>query len=207
MAHADIFEIGLGGEAANLYIFFGGSGIDESVYKERAESIMPLFDASLAKLEVRNVNAILVFVTSPYDLSFEGIAVGGDLAQRWEQHVLGELCSQWAGHKFYLMAFSGGAALALSGLHQHPNCKGAALFGADQFPSNWKGPTNWKHAAQLYSARDDRVCCSPKSLSRFKQLEKEGQIDWIECATGGHSLKNYIESFFLQAFYFAEKCF
>lgn len=206
-AHADIFEIGVGGDAANLYIFFGGSGIDESVYHERAESIMPLFDSSLLKLELRNVNAVLVFVTSPHDVSFERIASDSAVAQQWEQHVLDELCSQWQGHKFYLMAFSGGAALALNGLHRHPNCVGAAMFGADDFPTHWKGPEAWKHPVQLFCARDDRVCCAPVAMSRFKSLEKTGQVEWIECASGGHSLKNYIDSFFLQAFYSAEACF
>lgn len=207
LAHADIFEIGKVSDASKLFIFFGGSGIDESVYEERAETLMPLFDSSIAKLEQRNINAVLVFVTSPYDVPFDQIVSDSELALQFEQHVLGELCSQWQNHTFYLMAFSGGAALALNGLHRHPNCRGAALFGADQFPLQWKVPEAWRHPVQLFCAGDDRVCSAPATLSRFKQLEKAGQVEWIECASGGHSLKNYIDSFFLQAFYFAETCF
>lgn len=207
LAHADIFEIGKVSDVPNLYIFFGGSGIEESVYQERAKTFMTLFDSSIARLEQRNINAVLVFVTSPYDVSFDQIASDSELAQKFERHVLQELCSQWQNYKFYLMAFSGGAALALNGLHRHPNCRGAALFGADQFPLQWMGPESWRHPVQLFCARDDRVCSAPATLSRFKQLEKTGQVEWIECASGGHSLKNYIDSFFLQAFYFAETCF
>ncbi len=207
LAHVNVFEIGNAARESKLYVFLGGSGIDETAYFERSKSLIPLFNESLTKLERRYVNAVVVYVTSPYDVSFDRISSDNRLALQWERHVLEELCCEWRNQEFYLMAFSGGTALALSGLHRNPMCKGVGLLGPEQFPSNWQVPPSWKHPLQVYCARDDLVCSSPTSLRRFELLERQRQLEVIECDSGGHSLKNYIDGLFIQAFRFADDCF
>lgn len=189
MAHADVFELGT--EPKFLLALFGGSGVDEELYEERARSVIPVFDGLLASLAQGPLSLIFVHVTAPYDLPFNDFAGNTAAAATWNAHVAAELLEPWSGLPYFVSGFSGGAVLALNGLQNDQRCFGGGALGWDSIPPDFVCPGHWSGKLMLYAAPDDRVCNHPNNRRVAERLVSRGQADLFHLPAGGHSLKDY----------------
>jgi predicted esterase len=190
MAHADIFEVGAAAPTF-LFILFGGSGVDEEEYERRSHTVIPVFVPVLERLSHGAVNAVMAYVSAPYDVPFSRFASDLSAADTWNAHVLAELLKPWSKLPYFVSGFSGGAALALNGLHKDPRCFGGAALGADAIPPNFVCPDHWAEKLRLYAAPHDRVCNHPANRRLTEALESRGQAEEFELRSGEHRLADY----------------
>lgn len=188
-AHSDIFELGVAPRI--LFLLFGGSGVDEEEYEHRSRSVIPVFGPLFAGLTSRGTDAVVVHVTAPYDVPFNQLAEDQSAADTWNAHVLTELLEPWSGLPYFVTGFSGGAALALNGLHDQPRCFGGAALGADAIPPGFACPAHWAGKLRLYCAPDDRVCNHPDNRRLVEGLKGRGQVEEFRLRSGGHRLADY----------------
>lgn len=190
MAHADIFEVGA---AAPTFLFalFGGSGVDEEEYERRGHTVIPVFGPVLERLSHGAVNAVMAYVSAPYDVPFNRFASDPSSADTWNAHVLTELLKPWSKLPYFVAGFSGGAALALNGLHKDRRCFGGAALGADAIPPDFVCPDHWTERLRLYTAPQDRVCNHPANRRIAEDLETRGQAEQFELRSGEHRLADY----------------
>jgi predicted esterase len=188
-AHADLFEVG--DQPQFLFILFGGSGVDEDEYAQRGETVIPVFGPTLDWLTGRGIALVLAHVTAPYDVPFRQFPTDPTAAATWNAHVLTELLEPWAGLPYFVAGFSGGAVLALHGLHANPRCFGAATLGGDAIPPDFERPGHWAEKLRLYAAADDRVCNHPANWQRAEFLERRGVAEQLELRSGAHRLGDY----------------
>lgn len=188
-AHADVFDLGTAPRF--LFVLFGGSGIDDEEYARRAGSVIPVFDQTLLALEAQGLSATLVHVTAPYDVPFARFAAEPAAARTWNAHVLTELLDPWAAYPYLVGGFSGGAALALHGLHREPRCFGGAVFGADAVPPDFSRPGHWVGPLRVYATPDDRVAHAPANRRVVEALAARGQAEEFRLRAGGHRLADY----------------
>lgn len=189
MAHADVFEIG--DQSRFLFVLFGGSGVDEEEYEIHARSVIPLFDRLLRDVEAGGLQATLVHVRAPWDVPFNRFAREPASALDWTRHVVDELLEPWSTLPWFVAGFSGGAALALHGVHAVSNSVGAAALGADAIPPDFTCPAHWHEKLQLYSARQDRVCQHPSNRSVAERLVERGDASEFWLSRGSHRLADY----------------
>ena len=189
MAHADVFEIGT--TPRFLFLLFGGSGVDQEEYERRSKTVIPIFGSVLEGLSNSNINAVMVYVSAPYDVPFNRFPTDPSSAATWNAHVLTELLEPWPQLPYFVSGFSGGAALALNGLEKDPRCFGGAALGADAIPPDFKCPNHWADKLRLYAAPHDRVCNHPANRRIAEALEGRGQAEEFELRSGGHSLPDY----------------
>ena len=189
MAHADIFEIGT--TPKFLFILFGGSGVDEDEYELRSSSVIPIFGSVLESLEDRGMNLVMAHVTAPYDVPFNRFSADPSSADTWNAHVSAELLDPWSRLPYFVSGFSGGAALALNGLHRDPRYFGAAALGADAIPPEFVCPDHWAGKLRLYVAPDDRVCNAPENRRIVEALDRRGQVEVFRLQSGRHRLVDY----------------
>lgn len=187
-AHADVFE--LGGPPRFLFVLFGGSGVDEEEYASRSRSVVPFLAPALHSCETRGT-PVVVHVCAPFDVPFARFAAHPREIDTWNAHVLTELLAPWPALPYFVSGFSGGAALALSGLHDHPRCFGGAALGADALPRRFVCPPHWKGKLQLYCAPDDAVCAAPANRQTADALVHRGQAEEIWLTRGRHRLEDY----------------
>ena len=197
--HADAF---LAGEAPRfLALMFGGSGVDEATYRTRFETLVPAFDAALARLE-REASFAFVYVTAPWDVPFARFDDEPDESARWDRHVWAELLplvDTALGFKAplprYLLSYSGGAALALSGHHLDGACFGAGMLGADGLPGSFIRGSAWPEPLTLYYNLDDGVFDSARPT--VEALAAAGAAEHFRRLPGGHGIADYVanESF------------
>ena len=155
--HLDVFELGT--QVDHLLLLFGGSGIAEEDYIARQSTVIPIFDSLLRNYH--QTNLVLLHVTAPFDVPFARFRDHPEHAQRWQNHILTELLTPWEKTPFWVSGFSGGAVLALSGVHTALHCRGAAVFGADQLSSQFQYPDHWPMPLQVFEAQNDRVTNDP----------------------------------------------
>lgn len=189
MAHADVFEIGTAPRF--LFVLFGGSGVDEEEYERRSHTVIPIFVPVLERLAKCAVNAVMAYVSAPYDVPFNRFATDPAAADTWNAHVSTELLEPWSNLPYFVSGFSGGTALALNGLEKHPRCFGAAALGADAIPPDFVCPDHWVGKLRLYAAPHDRVCNHPANRRVADALESRGQAEQFELPSGGHRLADY----------------
>lgn len=194
--HADALL--LGASPTFLALMFGGSGVSEETYRERASTIVPVFDGALSRLE-REVSFAFVFVTAPYDVPFSRFDVEPDEAARWNRHVCEELLplvDGWLGPQAplprYLIGYSGGAALALSGHHLDPGCYGAGMIGADGLFDSIAIGAGWPEPLTLYYNLDDGVFDAVRTT--VTRLEGRKSAQCLRRKPGGHELADYISN-------------
>ncbi len=197
--HADAF---LAGEAPRfLALMFGGSGVDEATYGARCATLVPAFDAALARLE-REASFAFVYVTAPRDVPFARFDDEPEESARWNRHVCAELLplvETWLGAARplprYLIGYSGGAALALSGHHLDAPCFGAGMLGADGLPERFLRGPGWPEPLTLYYNRDDAVFDTARPA--VDALVATGAAQHFRRLPGGHGLADYVanESF------------
>jgi predicted esterase len=189
MAHADVFEIGTA--PGFLFVLFGGSGVDEEEYERRSNTVIPIFEPVLERLAKCAVNAVMAYVSAPYDVPFNRFATDPSAADTWNAHVSTELLEPWSKLAYFVSGFSGGAALALNGLHKALGCFGGAALGADAIPPDFVCPDHWAEKLRLYAAPHDRVSNHPANRRIADDLESRGQAEQIELRSGGHHLADY----------------
>jgi len=197
--HVDAF---LAGEAPRfLALMFGGSGVDEAAYRTRFETLVPAFDAALARLELE-ASFAFVYATAPWDVPFARFGEETDETERWNRHVREELLpavEAWLGEARplprYLIGYSGGAALALSGHHLDAACFGAGMLGADGLPGSFiRGPA-WPEPLTLYYNLGDGVF--DIAWPTVEAIAATGAAQHFRRLPGGHGLADYVanESF------------
>ncbi len=189
MAHADVFEVDA--RPRWLFLLFGGSGVDDDEYLERSKTTIPIFGRVLDYLAKCGVDLVLIHVTAPYDVPFNRFSADPSSADTWNCHVLSELIEPWSRLPFFVCGFSGGAALALNGVHEDRRCFGGAGLGADGIPPDFACPAHWKEKLRLYAAPDDVVCNHPANRRVVEVLERRGQAEEVHLASGGHRLTDY----------------
>jgi len=197
--HADAF---LSGDAPRfLALMFGGSGVDEVAYRTRFETLVPAFDAALARLE-REASFAFVYVTAPWDVPFARFDEQAEESERWNGHVREELLplvESWLGGARplprYLIGYSGGAALALSGHHLDAACFGAGMLGADGLKGRFIRGPGWPEPLTLYYNLDDGVFETARPA--VEALVATGAAQHFRRLHGGHGLADYVanESF------------
>lgn len=189
MAHADVFEIGA--NPRFLFVLMGGSGVDEVEYCSRSQTVIPVFGKILDDVARENLSLVMVHVTAPYDVPFNRFADEPSAAARWNAHVLTELLQPWSHLPFFVAGFSGGAALALNGLHSDARCFGGAGFGADALTRAFARPGHWKEKLRLYAAPQDRVCADPINREIVETLVGRAVVEEFQLRAGGHRLGDY----------------
>lgn len=194
--HADTFVAGT--KPSFLMLFFGGSGVSETVYWERFNTIVPIFDRTLESLE-RTHSFGFVYVTAPFDVPFLRFPEDPDAADRWSTHVRTELLSAvfeslpaMRGLPRYTAGYSGGAALALAGHHVDAECFGAGLLGADGLDQAIALAPSWPEPITLYYNRNDDVFHS--NVATIRAFEAEGRAACYRQLPGGHALEDYVQN-------------
>jgi predicted esterase len=188
-AHADVIEVGKNPQF--LFLLFGGSGIDDEEYQKRSQTVIPLFDRVLESRGKAGNCFIFMHVTAPYDIPYNRVATELDAAFLWSSHVREELIEPWTGLPMFVSGFSGGAALALNGLHLDTNCLGGFAFGADAIPNKFELPKHWRNRLRLYAAPNDRVCNGNSNRRIVERLANCDFAEEIVLSRGGHSLADY----------------
>ena len=197
--HADAL---LAGEAPRfLALMFGGSGVDEAAYGARFTTLVPVFDAALARLE-RETSFGFVYVTAPWDVAFAHFDDEPEESERWNRHVREELLplvDAWLGANGplprYLIGYSGGAALALSGHQLDAACYGAGMLGADGLPERFVRNPGWPEPLTLYYNLGDGVFDTARPS--VEALAAAGAAEHFRRLPGGHGIADYVanESF------------
>ena len=190
-AHADVFEVGQ--PPAFLFVLFGGSGVDQDEYELRARTVVPIFYPVLEGLAARKTGAVVVYVTAPYDVPFARFADHPPgAAATWTAHVLTELLAPWPGLPYFACGFSGGAALALSGLHGQARCFGGAALGADAVPPGFARPAHWREKLRLDCGQGDPVCNHPANRRTADALRARGEAEEFRLGLAArHRLADY----------------
>ncbi|MCA9191357.1 MAG: hypothetical protein KDB03_06340 [Planctomycetales bacterium] len=186
-AHLDVFE--LSAEPEFLFVFFGGSGIDEEEYFQRSRTVVPVFDHVLDEVQV--VPMTFLYVTSPFDVPLLRFAAQPALAEEWNRHVLSELLEPWDGLPYFLASFSGGAALAFHGIHEPKLCIGGAAMGFDGLGARFLKPDHWRDPLRFYCGFADLVCNHPANRSVIDELVCREQAEVFQLRTGSHRLADY----------------
>ncbi|QDS97194.1 hypothetical protein HG15A2_04540 [Adhaeretor mobilis] len=185
--HADVFK--LGPSTDRVVLLFGGSGISEEEYAERSETIIPVFDKLLQRLPESNTT--FLHATAPYDVPFARFENEPAQAEVWNQHVVSELLQPWKDLPYWACGYSGGAALALNGIHDRKYCVGGAVFGADQVPPDFTCPAQWARPLLMYRGKFDPVCHDPRNRDVASRLNDQGQAEVIDLSAGHHRLADY----------------
>ena len=189
MAHADVFEIG--DRPRFALVLFGGSGVDEEEYTRRSQTIIPVFEPVLQRVGIGKTDAMVLYVTAPYDVPLNRFEDDPTTAEVWNSHVLTELLSPWPNLPFFVSGFSAGAALALHGVHADARCFGGGMLGPDAIPRHFDCPPHWKARLRLYCARDDRVCNLPANQQIMRSLCAKGKAEVVPLSAGHHRLSDY----------------
>jgi hypothetical protein len=195
--HCDFISIG--NNPLFTAIFIGGSGIDKSEYQSRNETIVDVFDGPLSELEKEGYSFNFVYYTAPYDIPYAKVEKFYKYVDCWNEHfsneVLCELGNKIVGLRqipIYLMAYSGGAVLSLSGLQLSDHCFGAGLLGADGLHFEMTSGDNWKEPITIYYNIQDPVFHVNKNT--IEDLVAYDEMIFYRTLNGSHSIKDYIKN-------------
>ncbi len=189
MVHLDAFTIGSGSPRTTV-VMFGGSGMTRGDYERRAESVVPVFDQDLAKLEAEGRQMAFLFISAPWDLSFSDVVNDSATNARWRRHVELDIMSEVETEDAYGCAYSGGAALLLSGAHEFMS--GATTLGADLLPEDFKQPVGWQSPLiAIYNLADPLFAANRSAL---EQLVDAGDARLLRKLPGTHAFIDYISN-------------
>jgi len=191
--HVDAFVVG---EAPTVVaLLFGGSGVSAAEYECRSQTVIPVFDTALPGL-ARLGSFGLVYVTAPFDVPFARLPDDPTLARRWDAHVLSEVVPlverevrSLAGLPRYLVGFSGGALLALSGHHLDPVCVGAGLLGPDGLYPELSLQERWEPVPVIYNLNDGVI-----EQNRAAVIALGDAVELFHRLPGGHALADYVRN-------------
>ena len=185
--HLDVFEFG---KPETTFLLFGGSGIDEEEYRQRRESVIPLFggvgDSDLANIRV-------VHATAPFDVPFARFDEFPSEISKWNQHVIEDIFERWSDGTFVLSSFSGTVSLVLNGLEREKNCVGAAVLAPDGLKPAFCSPEHWPDSLVVFTSPHDRVCSHQENRIVIETLVESEEAIEVEVAARSHSLLEYIK--------------
>jgi len=195
--HCDYFSVG--DDPSFSAIFIGGSGVDKIKYESRFKTIIDVFDESLSELESEGYSFNFTYYTAPYDIPYGKLDEFQNHVDYWNEHFLKEVLSEIENKimipkkiPIYLMAYSGGAVLILSGLQSFQNCFGAGLLGADGLNDEMTIGEKWKKPITIYYNLQDPVFHS--NTNSLDELVTYGDLIFYRTLNGSHSLKDYIKN-------------
>lgn len=188
--HVDVFVVG---EVPSvLGLFFGGSGVTKEEYARRSASVIPVFDEALPGLASLGAFG-LVYVTAPYDVPFAHLPDDPVLEETWNRHVRGEIVPlverevpPLAGLPRYVMGFSGGAVLALSGHHLDKPCVGAGMLGPDGLHAGIRRQDTWEPIPLIYNVGDGVIEANRGAIATLGST-----VEMFHRLPGRHSLADY----------------
>jgi hypothetical protein len=168
-----------------------GSGITPQEYERRRESRPEVFDAAMDGLS-KALSFALLYVTAPADGIFLRLADDAAEAARWTRHVETELLPDFGSLRFYVVGYSGGAALAFAGPHALGRCIGGGGLGADAIPADMVRGPGWHEPAALYYNRGDRVFAANHAV--IQGLEGDEIVKHFVRLPGSHALADYVSN-------------
>lgn len=190
--HIDVFRSNT--EEKGIVLWLGGSGMDEDKYWSRGNSVNKMFDETWNQMG-QGPPIIFVYVTAPYDIRFAKFSNFPEDLEKWNQHVEEEILGNFPDLPVYLLGNSGGAALALNGLHKLSNIVGAGCIGGDDIPEDLEIPLKKdrepKWYLKLYYNLNDPVYNT--NLDVIEKLGKRGIIE-INRYEGTHNTGDYIRN-------------
>ena len=110
-------------EEKGIILWLGGSGVDKDKYWSRGNSVNTTFDQTWDQMS-QDPPIIFVYVTAPYDIRFSEFLNYPEDLEKWNRHVEKDILGKLPKLPVYIIGNSGGAALALNGLHKLPDIKG-----------------------------------------------------------------------------------
>lgn len=179
--HADLI---VAGDPTVLVVMFGGSGMTKEKYTARASSHPHHLEPALPASDLA-----FAYVSFPYDIDVDGFSP--EQEEQWLDHAEDELLPALlaaAGlSRWYLVGYSGGLALALSGLHLAEECAGVAGIGGDKVPERLEveAPT-----VDLFYNIGDRVFGVNEVAVRA--LVAAGSAQLHPPRLGGHDMSDYV---------------
>lgn len=187
-AHADVFE--LAPSPRVVVLLFGGS-CDEDEYVRRAATVIPVFDTLLSDPANTTCPVVFVHVTAPFDVPFARFDREPVTRRLWAEHVTTEVLAPWPELPFITCGYSGGAALALNGVHADSRCVGGAGIAATLLPRDFVQPRHWPDPLQLYVGDGDPVCHQPEASAAVERLSRTGQAECVRVPASTHRLSEY----------------
>lgn len=191
--HVDVFVVGAVPSVFGL--FFGGSGVTAEEYERRSASVIPVFDEALPGLASLGAFG-LVYVTAPFDVPFTYLPDDPVLADRWNRHVRAEIVPlverevpSLANLPRYVMGFSGGAVLALSGHHLDRQCVGAGMLGPDGLHAGIRRQDTWEPIPLIYNVGDGVIEANRAAISALGSA-----VELFHRLSGGHNLADYVRN-------------
>ena len=166
--------------ASGLAVMFGG-GTGSDTYESRRTTTHP----ALAGLMWDDLSSF-VFVACPPDVAVARLEYDDDAGEAWIERVEDEVFSLASG-PIRLLAHSGGAALALNGLHLNERVRGIEVFGGDQIPMDVGRP---EVVVVLHYNRSDRVF--DRNQRRVQAMLTSGTGMLADRPPGGHSMQDYV---------------
>ena len=189
--HAHVFQSRI--EPKGIILWFG-AGKSKDKYEARKKWDNRIFDETWNKLG-QDLPIIFVFVTGPYDIRIAKFSNFPEDLEKWNQHVEEEILGNFPDLPVYLIGNSGGAALALNGVHKLSNIVGAGCIGGDDIPEDLEIPLKKdgepKWYLKLYYNLND-----PVYNTNLDVIEKLGRRRLIEINRyeGIHNTGDYIRN-------------
>ena len=188
--HIDLFRSSI--EEKGIILWLGGSGVDKDKYWSRGNSVNTIFDQTWGQMG-QDPPIIFVYVTAPYDIRFSEFLNYPEDLEKWNRHVEKDILGKLPKLPIYIIGNSGGAALALNGLHKLPDIKGVGCVGGDQIPEKLDIPLKEdgepKWYLKLYYNWDDPVY--NQNLMAINKLETKRLIE-INRYEDIHCTEDYI---------------
>ena len=191
--HVDVFIVGAVPSVFGL--FFGGSGVTAEEYERRSASVIPVFDEAIPGLASLGAFG-LVYVTAPFDVPFTYLPDDPVLADRWNRHVRNEIIPlverevpSLANLPRYVMGFSGGAILALSGHHLDKPCVGAGMLGPDGLHAGILPQDTWEPIPLIYNVGDDVIEVNRAAIAALRST-----VEVFHRLPGSHGLADYVRN-------------
>ena len=191
MFHIDVFEPAT--IPVGLILFFGGSGKSEAEYIRRKDSINPALDPVFERV---TPNVVCLYLTAPYDIQYARPDRFASQSDRWLRHIREEVLAPWADLPVFLVGYSGGVILALSGVHNLPQIIGAAGLGADGIPEDFEPPYTEADtpAWRLYLAYNEQDGVRRANEAIIAELI-DAEVAYVaQTRPGRHNFSDYVDN-------------
>jgi len=186
-AHIDAFTIGRASPRTTV-LMFGGSGMSREEYERRAQTIVPVFDDDLVRLESEGIELAFFFVSAPWDVSFADVVTDDTVSAHWRRHVELDIRPLVETSTTYGCAYSGGAALLLSGVHE--SMTGATIIGGDLVPEDFTKPDAWPSPLIAVYNLADPVFAANRGI--VEQLVEAEDARLLRKLPGTHAFADYV---------------
>jgi len=175
-------------------VLFGGSGMGEAEYMNRAESVVPVFNQYLDELEKEWLDTPFCFtyITAPFDIGFRKMAADEEMREKWTAHIKDEVLPTLLDLPMYWIGYSGGLILGWYGMGEDERCFGGSALGGDQVSEDFYCPPQWQEELRLYYNPHDLVYRANRSV--IDQLVANGEAACFKTRFGSHNLVDYLKN-------------